>query len=756
MAISPTATQRFDDADPHLTGEKLVEGKMSVFERLFEYSPDTLIVVDPAKRRFVLANRMACLTSGLTRKELYATDPVDLIATDTAKASFYKDLEVTQEVEGHAIELDYLRKDGMILKIELHATPMEYDGAQCYLCSIRDLSGKYKVQRELANQEERWRSVVKHSPGLIITVDKDLRITFMNRDVWFTIEEGMGEVISKFAGDNYKEVLPDRMREVIRTGNSVTFESVGGKDTGVPIWYKNMIGPIVQQDEVVGATLITMDNTDQVLKRLELEKTQKRLSNAQTVARIGHWEWDILNDSIFVSDELYEVLNTPRIEEEIDWERFMAGIYKQDQPKVMAARDHSLKTGEPYEVEFVAFNEAGDKMDIFSYATVQLNASGEPVKLSGITQDVTRLKEVERALQLSQQSLEEAQQIAKVGNWEWHVDSDKIVWSDEFCRILGFEPGEVSPDSRELIKAVHPDDREMVLTKLNKCLKEHVGYDNSMRIITREGHVRNVKEIVKPYVDSEGKLLRIIGTIQDQTEQRTAEVQLAIANKLLLRQTKREQRMRSNSIIQGVEKERQRLSRELHDGIGQLLSAVKFTFGMFTNPDKNRKETITEEEIRSLIDMSISEVVRVSNNLMPAVLRDFGLRSAIRKIVDLFEVTYEREIVLRDEEFDIRLQPEMEVGLFRIVQESLNNAAKYSAAQKIEIILELLDDEWVSLEVRDDGKGFLVGEKEKFGNGILNMKERAEMLNGKFSIFSKPASGTVVSVQVPRNSNIEL
>ena len=245
-------------------------------------------------------------------------------------------------------------------------------------------------------------------------------------------------------------------------------------------------------------------------------------------------------------------------------------------------------------------------------------------------------------------------------------------------------------------------------------------------------------------------LNKLVCTVQDVTEAKQAEFELAAANELLLNQTKREQRVKSLALIQGQEDERQRVSRELHDGIGQVLSATKFTFGtLLKSQHLTERDTRIIQDLKGYIESAISEINRVSNNLMPSVLRDFGLVSAIQKIIEQFSGTPNLKIEFFHNNYEERLPQSIEIGLYRIAQEAVNNAFKYSKSKIIEVHLEKVRDDFIELEIRDNGIGFDAVQEEANGNGLINMRERAELLGGLFYLDSTAEHGTFIHIHVP-------
>lgn len=215
-----------------------------------------------------------------------------------------------------------------------------------------------------------------------------------------------------------------------------------------------------------------------------------------------------------------------------------------------------------------------------------------------------------------------------------------------------------------------------------------------------------------------------------------------------------EDTVRSAALLEGQEEERRRFARELHDGIGQMLTglklhAEKLKSGSFAD----EKQRMRFAELCDLIADTIQTTRQVSYNLMPSTLSDFGLGATLQLLAEQTTRLAGIQVVFTSPDEARRLNPAMEIGLYRIAQEALHNAVKYAGAKTIKITLQQ-DAGKLLLSIDDDGKGFVVkapattGKPLAGSNGLENMRTRARLLNGEFSITSKLKKGTNVSVTI--------
>ena len=210
----------------------------------------------------------------------------------------------------------------------------------------------------------------------------------------------------------------------------------------------------------------------------------------------------------------------------------------------------------------------------------------------------------------------------------------------------------------------------------------------------------------------------------------------------------REKLQRLRSVIDGQDQERNRLSRELHDGIGQSLIAIKL---QLENAETQNYSMMRAgiDSAKNMIDITIEEVRRVCNALLPAALDEFGIVSTLRALSSEMGSLAGFNPVFENEGSLDRISKKSQIYLYRIAQETLNNIAKHARATEVIVKLRRKYN-IVTLEVSDNGKGFIF-DPVSFAqrNGLQNMRERTHLLDGEFIINSQPGQGTTIKVSIP-------
>lgn len=212
----------------------------------------------------------------------------------------------------------------------------------------------------------------------------------------------------------------------------------------------------------------------------------------------------------------------------------------------------------------------------------------------------------------------------------------------------------------------------------------------------------------------------------------------------------KEETKRSKAIIETEENERQRLARELHDGVGQLLSATKLNLSSLENNKCTPEEKLRLVNSMDILDESIREIRNISHNMVPDILLKFGLKRAIEDFILRINQTKKLEIHFECNGFEENsLEDTDKLMLYRLIQESVNNTIKYAQATNMTIQLSA-DMNEISLLMEDNGKGFDIEEaKRKGGIGFKNMQLRTEYLKGKLEIDSSPKNGTTIIIEIP-------
>jgi two-component system, NarL family, sensor histidine kinase NreB len=251
------------------------------------------------------------------------------------------------------------------------------------------------------------------------------------------------------------------------------------------------------------------------------------------------------------------------------------------------------------------------------------------------------------------------------------------------------------------------------------------------------GGVQSVAVAASMYKDPDGRPWNILRIGELKEERRDEKERIA--------------KMMTHSILQAQERERKRISRELHDGIGQSLYSTLIHLDVIAGTLEEGEDHPAWKRIDDLqhtLRQTIEDIRHLSAELRPSVLDDMGLLAALRNYIQTFGEKFGIQVNFSYEGDRSRLPASYETALYRIAQEALTNAAKYAETDRVDVAL-LQEGEEVVFSVRDYGIGFDSGGLERRGVGLYSMEERAEILDGSFALDSEEGKGTTIMVRLP-------
>jgi PAS domain S-box-containing protein len=381
------------------------------------------------------------------------------------------------------------------------------------------------------------------------------------------------------------------------------------------------------------------------------------------------------------------------------------------------------------------------------------DATGSVVGASKIARDITNNIEAEEKLRRSEHRLAEAQRVAHIGSWELDLNTKELTWSDEHFRLFGLDRREGGIRYEEAMACLLPEDAAQVHQIIDQTMRARRPFKCDYRVRLPDGAIRFLQGRGEFILGVDGQPVKMVGTVQDITERKQIEAERENNYQQVL--SNREQlRVLSRGLIQAQETERRRLAGELHDEIGQVLTAVSLSLEL-------TKGTVDEgargrlEESMAIVDRAIDQIRGMSLNLRPAMLDVMGLESALRWFVGQQMNANGTKIEFVSTLAGKRVSPELETACFRIVQETLTNVARHAQAHLVRVELTLSSTELI-LSIQDDGAGFDVATARLRATtggsfGLLGMEERARLLGGSCEIDSAIGCGTTVRVRLPLN-----
>src|ERR1700758_1108225 len=248
----------------------------------------------------------------------------------------------------------------------------------------------------------------------------------------------------------------------------------------------------------------------------KLQESNARLEEAQRIANVGHYSWNLIENRVVWSDEVYRIYGLDSRRGTIYLAKVSEMIHPEDRELVFRAAEEALQSGTPADIEHRLVRPDGEVRTIHSVGTVKRDSSGRPYEMFGTAQDITERKRSEEALKRSQFYLSEGQRIAHIGSWAF--DDSGHYWSDELYKIYGLDPQNGAPTVEQYLALVHPQDRASMAETIKRMQEEHCGFDQIERIVRPDGQLRYVRAVAVPVVE-QGVFKGFVGTTMDVTDQ---------------------------------------------------------------------------------------------------------------------------------------------------------------------------------------------------------------------------------------------
>ena len=493
----------------------------------------------------------------------------------------------------------------------------------------------------------------------------------------------------------------------------------------------------------------------------ELRDREADLARVQRIGRVGGLDIDIAGGLRSRRSPEYLRLHGLREdaaeETHADW---LARVHPDDRQGAERALLTALRSdASVYESEYRIVRPVdGEICWIQVRADIERAADGTPVRLVGAHVEMTEQKRMQEALNRSQERLRLALSAARMGTWRWELDGDRHERDANLNWLLG-RPAEPSAGPlADFLKCLHPDDRARVAAGFHASVRGGHNLSLEFRVPRPDGTVRWLRDQGDVFGGPEGRYLA--GACVDVTDLKQAEEALRRSNdELEVRVAERTADLHSEidrrrdltrRLATAQEDERRRVSRDLHDSVGQLLAGLSLAFKAVEAasglPSLAAGKLV---EAKRMVEILGKEVYGLAVRLRPTSLDDLGLESALGQLVAEWSGRTGIRADFRSSGIGQgRLTPEIETTLYRVVQEALTNVAKHARASLVSVVVSRPDGH-VSAVVEDDGMGFDMSFSQNKRLGLVGMKERLALAGGEMEIESEPGSGTTVYVRIP-------
>jgi PAS domain S-box-containing protein len=450
---------------------------------------------------------------------------------------------------------------------------------------------------------------------------------------------------------------------------------------------------------------------------------EARLHLAMRAANIGFWEWDVKTNAVYHSPEWKRQLGYEDHEVTNEIGEWQSRLHPEDQQRVQAAVENFLdQPNSDYDLEFRLRHRDGSYRWIRSQGSLLRDERGEPARLIGVHVDITNSKK--RELELRQlAAIVESSNDAIIGE-----DLDGVItsWNKSAERIYGYTAGQaVGSSVRMLVPRERADEVTAILERMRRG--EMIEHLETLRV-RNDGRQIYISLVVSPIQDLTGRIIGASAIARDITERKRLEAE----------------------VLQVSEREQQRIARDLHDGLGQLLSgtvhlstALELELAEQALPEAAEALRITE-----LLNRAVADARGLARGLFPVRPEANGLMVALRELADQTRELFGVVCSLQCRRPVLVENNVAATHLYRIAQEAVTNALKHGKARRIQIVLSESKGR-TRLAVRDNGSGVVKDLCSGKGIGIRIMEYRAGMIGGTLAIQPQPKRGISVVCTLP-------
>ncbi|MFL5390428.1 MAG: PAS domain-containing protein [Myxococcales bacterium] len=580
-----------------------------------------------------------------------------------------------------------------------------------------------------------------------VVLDRDWRYLFVNRKAG----EIFGRDPASLVGKHIWTEFPEGKDQPFH----LAYEQAMREDRFVQMenyyppwdrWFENRIHPFAG-----GLAIFFNDVTERHRAEEEARRDAATRAQAESMAHLGFWQWNIAKNSVTWSDELYRIYGLKPREFGASFEAYLERVHPHDRPRVRETIQTALHTRRPVTFHERIVRPDGQLRQLHSWAAISGDPSkGEPDVMFGTCLDMTPLIESTEGMWRSERWLDLALEAAHVGLWDWNLATGDFLWSKGMEPLLGLASRAVPRTREEVLAVVHPDDRPKVKEVIAGAGRGK-NFDIEHRVVLPDGTTRWISSRGRVFLDSVGRPARMSGSVVDMTEQRRLEVEARRAQDELHEAQKMEAIGR---LAAGV----------AHD-VNNLLGVIQNATSMLQGASADRKEAL--EAINGAIDGAaalIRQLVAVSRQQAVAL----GLHDVDQVVADM------SKLVARLLPPSIELRTELggagnvsadRTQLEQVVLNLVINARDAMPSGGVVTIATRPRGDAVEIEVRDTGVGippevqarmfepFYTTKQQDGGTGLglAMVYGIVKQGGGRIEVDSAPGAGTRFTIWLPRS-----
>lgn len=398
--------------------------------------------------------------------------------------------------------------------------------------SFRNITRRKQAEEILRENEERFRATFEQAAVGMAHIGLDGRFLLVNQKLCEILGYQREELLARtFQELTHPEDLPTNViyNQQLCAGEIQTFsmEKRYIRSDGAPVWADLTVSLVRTAD---GNPKYFVSVIQDISKRKQAETilrdNQQMLARAESVARLGSFEWSITDNRLRWSDEMRRIYGLSPEEAPQDFESFLARLHPEDRAHIRSTVEDALHNCRPFEMEERIVRPDGSLRVLITKGEIQTDATGQPLRIVGICRDITDQKQAEEGLRRSQNLLANAEALAQAGSFEWNLTDNGFACSDQLYRIFGLPADTADVSAETFLARIHPDDQSQVRKIIEQAVAQVAPFELETRIVRPDGTIRILTNRSETQAGPDGQAVRLIGVSQDITERRQAETAL--------------------------------------------------------------------------------------------------------------------------------------------------------------------------------------------------------------------------------------
>ncbi|HYG73584.1 MAG TPA: PAS domain S-box protein [Planctomycetota bacterium] len=521
--------ERKSPAGPPLSAE--VKESEQRFKELFKHLPiptylwkrldDDFIFFDANDAGLAVTNGQASTVFGISVSKLYATRP-DIVADITR--CFDQRTTIKREM---TYSFQVVDKTAELVVTYVYVPP------DMVMVHTEDVTERKKAEAALRDSNERYRALFENAPlGLGVANEQGKLLAFndaMMQPGGYTREdiERIGNVAALYAFPEER----DRALSLARAQGYLRQHEVRFRRKDGSTYLARLSLQPITLDGQRGWQAMAEDITERKKAEVALAESEERLRLALEAGGMGIWAWDIPTGKIVWSERHSTLFGMKHGEFDGSYEMFIKCVHPEDRAVVENTIQTARQQHTHMQHDLRVVWPDGSIHWISGRGQFDYNADGEAVRMYGVVWDITDRKQAEEKLRKSEASLREAQRVAKLGHWDWNLQTNEASWSEELYAIAALDPS-VRITYETFFSLIHPDDHEPIKQAVADALVGRRPYNIEMRMIRPNGEVRVCHSQGQVGFGENGTAVRLHGTLQDITERKQLAMQLLQAQKM--------------------------------------------------------------------------------------------------------------------------------------------------------------------------------------------------------------------------------